>query len=194
MIRQLSRPRRFFVCPYVSFKSPQMQHVSLCSLGMTPQQVIGGLVSKSEAWTESCVGSLASATKQLAPQTPTLIQLIVTLRAEWEQSNLRLTHAFVSLLQRYMFKLISLCGHIATYTGFLCQKRAVVEAKRIRLIFWRVFPFYCFFAVHPTSNFENVQTYCTIVVAGNSLKISQSECCNLPTHEMLVHIRFFFYP
>lgn len=32
-------------CPYISFKSPQMQHVSPCSLDLTPQQVIGGLVS-----------------------------------------------------------------------------------------------------------------------------------------------------
>lgn len=71
--------------PYISFKSPQMQHVSPCSLDLTPQQVIGGLVSNSEARTESCAGiTLASVTRQLVPQTPTLIQLIMTLRAAWE--------------------------------------------------------------------------------------------------------------
>ena len=84
MICQLLRPRRFFGCPYILFKSPQMQRVSLCSLDLTSQQVIGGLVSSSEAQAERCAGPLASVTKQLVPPTPTLIQLIMTLRAEWE--------------------------------------------------------------------------------------------------------------
>lgn len=60
-----------------------MQHVSWCGLDITPQQVIGELVSN-KAWTESCTGSLALAMRQLVTQTPTLIQLIMTLRAQWE--------------------------------------------------------------------------------------------------------------